>query len=73
MFVDLNPQEIRWTKKGIGNFDVGNEKLFLESIDNSFLTQFANFTTYKRIEINKEEVKKEKESILDLILTSEPE
>ena len=50
-----------------------NEKLFIDWIDDSFLTQCVNFTTYRRIEINSEGVKREKESLLDLILTSEPE
>ena len=53
--------------------DVGNEKLFKDSIEDSFLTQCVNFTTYRRIEINSEGVKREKESLLDLNLTRETE
>ena len=73
VFGDFNHPEIHWTQEVFGHCDVGNKKIFLDSIDDSFLTQWVNFTTYKRVEINKEGVKKEKESILDLILTSEPE
>ena len=73
VFGDFNHPDINWTQEGVGTSDVGNEKLFIDSIEDSFLTQCVNFTTYRRIEINSEGVKREKESLLDLILTSEPE
>ena len=73
VFGDFNHPDINWTQEGVGTSDVGNEKLFIDSIEDSFLTQCVNFTTYRRIEINSEGVKREKESLFDLILTSEPE
>ena len=62
VFGDFNHPEIHWTQERIGHSDVGNEKIFLDSIDNSFLTQCVNFTTLKRVEINKEGVKKKKKA-----------
>ena len=61
-----------WTQEGVGHSNIGNEKNFLNSIDDSFLTQVVNFTAYKMIENYKERAKLEKESILDPIFTSEP-
>ena len=53
VFGDFNHPEIHWTQEGIRHSDVGNEKIFLDSIDDSFLTQCVNFTTYKRVKINR--------------------
>ena len=39
VFGDINHPENNWTQEGIGHSNVGNDKLFFDSINDSFLTK----------------------------------
>ena len=53
--------------------DSENEKIFLDAIEDSFLSQCIYFPIFKIVEYYADGMSKNKEILLDLVLTSEPE
>ena len=75
VFGDFNFPGVTWSS-GSGSGANQDEAYFLQGIEESFLAQCVDFPTYKRVcmkEDSGEKTVRVKESLLDLILTSEQE
>ena len=73
IFGDFNYPGLNWSLEGDDILGSDNEKIFLDVIEDSFLSQCIYFPSFKRVEYYVDGTSKNKESLLDLVLTSEPE